>query len=140
MKTLAILLVVLAVFISVIPQLTECQLHGHFMTLQNGRQVPMKCHWTARAELALGIPLLGVGTTMFFSRRKETQRFLGIIGAILGIFVILLPTAGLIGVCENPEMLCTTVMKPALILMGVLVTGASLAAIGISLGREKSPE
>jgi len=139
MKVLAVSLVVLAVLISVIPQFTECQLHGYFMTLQNGLQVPMKCHWTARAELALGIPLLGVGTTMFFSRRKETSRLLGIVGAIIGVFVILLP-GGLIGVCENPAMLCTTLMKPALILMGVLVTGASLGAIGISLGQEKLPE
>lgn len=135
MKVLAASLVVLAVLVSVVPQFTNCESQGHRMTLASGRQVPMKCYWTAHAELALGVPIFAIGITMFFSRRKEARRFLGIVGALLGGFTILMPTI-LIGVCENPEMLCTSVMKPALILVGVLVVGIGLGITGLSLGRE----
>ena len=136
MKVGAVSLVVLAVLISVVPQFTSCESQGRMLTLKDGRQVSMKCNWTARAELGIGLPLIAVGTTMFFSRRKETRRYLGLVGATLGALAILLPT-GLIGVCSNPDMTCLSTMKPATILIGAVVVGASLAAVGISLGRDE---
>jgi hypothetical protein len=42
--------------------------------------------------------------------------------------IILLPTT-LIGVCGNPDMVCNSIMKPALVFMGVLVAGISLAVV-----------
>lgn len=139
MKVLAAVLAVLAVLISVVPQFTDCQSQGRALTLEDGRQVPMKCHWTAQGELVLGVPLFAVGALAFFSQRKETRRFLGIIGVVLGVFVILLPTV-VIGVCGMPTMVCVSIMKPAMILAGILVVGISLAITGLSLGRETLPE
>ena len=137
MKVLAVLLTILAVLISVIPQFTDCQSQGRMLTLESGQQVPMKCHWTARAELVVGVPLFTVGVMMLFSRRMETKLVLGILGMILGLLVILLPT-GLIGVCMNVEMLCNSVMKPFLILMGSLVVAISLAIIISSIMKGKN--
>jgi len=135
-KVIAVFILTLAVLIAAVPQFTDCQSQGSMLTLQNGKQVPMKCHWTARAELALGIPLFAVGLLMPFSRRKESRRNLGIVGAILGGLAIVVPTT-LIGVCANPDMTCNSVMKPALILMGVLVVGASLASVLLARGPER---
>jgi hypothetical protein len=126
------LIVILAILIGVIPLFTDCESQGRSITLADGRQIPMKCHWTGRGELVLAIPLLAVGGLMFFSRRKETQMALGILGVILGVLVILLPTT-LIGVCMSADMLCNSVMKPSLILMGSLVVVISLASTVLSV-------
>ncbi len=126
MKVAAISLVLLAVLIAVVPIFSDCLSAGWMLTLDNGREIPMKCHWTGRAELGLGLPLLAVGVTMFFSRRRESRRNLGIVGVTLGVVTILLPTI-LIGVCNSPDMPCHSIMQPALTLMGILVIGISLA-------------
>lgn len=124
MKIAAVLMILLAIGIGVIPQFSDCESQGRALTLENGRQVPMKCHWTAQAEVGLAAPLFLTGILMTTSRRKETLRSLSLIGAVLGIFVILLPTT-LVGVCANPEMICNSVMKPSLLLSGGLVSGLS---------------
>lgn len=135
MKVASVVIVVLAIAIAVVPMFTDCESAGRTLTLADGRQVAMKCHWTARAELGLGLPLMAVGLMMGFSRRREARRFLGIGGTTLGALAILLPTE-LIGVCANPDMPCVSAMKPALILMGALVVGVSLATVAVSWGRE----
>jgi hypothetical protein len=135
MKVAAIAIMILAVAIAVVPIFTDCESAGRMLTLSDGRQVSMKCHWTARAELGLGLPLLVVGAMMFFSKRKESRRLLGIASISLGAIVLLLPTE-LIGVCMNPDMPCVSAMKPALLLAGILVVAASLGVIAFSWGKE----
>jgi hypothetical protein len=139
MKLLAIFIAILAILISVVPQFTDCESQGRTLTLEDGHQISMKCHWTARAELVAGIPLFAIGAMTYFSRRKETRIVMGVLGSLLGVLVILLPT-GLIGVCMNAEMLCNSVMKPFLILTGSLVVAVSLAVIVFSiLGGDNDP-
>jgi hypothetical protein len=136
MKVAALAIMILAVAIAAVPQFTDCESHGRMLTLADGRQVSMKCHWTAQAELGLGLPLFAVGAVMFFSRRKGARRGLGFTGTTLGALAILLPTT-LVGVCMNPDMPCASIMKPALVFMGALVVGISLVTVGLSWGREQ---
>ena len=136
MKVAAISLIILALLIAIIPIFSDCQAAGRMITLANGKEIPMKCHWTGRAELGLALPLLTVGLTMLFSRRRESFRNLGLVGISLGIVTILLPTV-LIGVCGMPDMPCHSIMEPALILMGVLVAGISLAVAARNWRREQ---
>lgn len=131
MKVLGIGLVVLALAAGILPIFTDCQSQGKAIELANGKTVPMKCHWTGVGELALAVPLVGVGAVMVVGRRKETLRSLSIIGALLGVMVILL-AARLIGVCANPDMVCKSVMQPALIFIGVLITAGSLLGLVLS--------
>jgi hypothetical protein len=65
------------------------------------------------------------------NRNLLVFRYLSILGIVLGIFIILIPT-NLIGVCISPEMLCSSVMRPILILAGILVVVANLAGVWIS--------
>jgi hypothetical protein len=65
-----------------------------------------------------------------FARKRESRRYLGGLGIVLGVFVMLLPTS-LIGVCSGP-MLCHTVMQPSLLALGSLVTIASLTGVTLS--------
>lgn len=132
MRGLALSLAILALLISLVPQVTDCESQGRALTLADGRQIAMKCHWTARAELGVGFAVFALGALLFFSRSRETRMTLSILGMVLGAFVILLPTA-LVGVCMSPEMLCNSLMKPALILTGSLVVAISLA-VGILTG------
>jgi hypothetical protein len=135
MKLAAAAIAILAIAIAIVPMFTDCESAGRMLTLADGREISMKCHWTGRAELGLGLPLLAVGLMMGFSRRKETRRVLGVAGTTLGAVAILLPTS-LIGVCMSPDMPCVSTMKPALIFMGALVIGISLVTVAFSWGRE----
>jgi len=135
MKVVASIIIILALLIAIVPQFTDCESQGKMLTLESGKQVSMKCHWTARAEIAVGVPLLVVGLLMLAGKRKESIRNLGIVGAVLGLMAVLLPGV-LIGVCSNDDMICNSIMDPALILMGVLVIVASGAAIWLSRGQE----
>ncbi len=124
---LGIAMIVLALAIAIVPAFTDCQSQGKAITLANGSTIPMKCHWTGIAEIATGVPLLAVGAMMIPARRKSNILSLSILGIILGIFVVLLPNS-LIGVCQT-SMLCKTVMKPALTVLGSLAIVGSLGGL-----------
>jgi hypothetical protein len=128
MKISAAVLALLAVLIGVVPFFYNCQHDGKALTLANGREVPMKCYWTARAALAVAVPLLAVALFLALSQQRETRRALSVLGAILGGLTVLLPTR-LIGVCQHAGASCNLVMKPTLILAGVLVIVIALASL-----------
>jgi hypothetical protein len=126
MKAIGVILLIAAVAIAVVPQFTDCESQGRALTLQNGRSVPMKCHWTAQAALGLALPVAVVGALTLFRGRKPGATNLGIVGAGLGAIAILLPIS-LIGVCASPDMICNSVMRPFMILTGGVITVASAA-------------
>jgi predicted permease len=135
MKINALLLVLLALVISVVPFFTDCSSQSRQLTLQNGKTVPMKCHWTGRAELAVALPLAVVGALLALSKRKETRRALAIVASALGLMAILLPLV-FIGVCSSAEMLCNMIMQSVLVLCGVL----AIAIGGLTLLQSRGPE
>ena len=63
-KIFGIALIVIALAMAVVPNFTDCQSQGLEIALPNGKTVPMKCHWTGQAEMALGAPILAVGAMM----------------------------------------------------------------------------
>jgi len=123
-KFLGSISIVMALVMGILPAFTDCQSQGRSLALANGKTVPMKCHWTGIASIAVAVPLGVVGISEILSKRKETSNVLSIFGVTLGAFAILLPTS-LIGVCANPDMLCNMIMKPALILTGSIAIVAS---------------
>ncbi len=129
MKIIAILLIISGIATIFIPSFYSCAAHGISIQLPGGRSVQMKCFWTARAEIGLGILLLAVGVFLSISRRLESRRFLSVLALILGILIILLPTL-LIGVCTNPNMFCAVLMKPILLMIGAVVGILGIAATG----------
>ncbi len=126
MKMIAIVLIIAGLVLIFVPSFHTCAANGKFIQLPGGKSIPMKCLWTARAEIGMGTLLLASGALLFVSRKLESRRFLSLLIFILGIFVILLPTE-LIGVCVNPNMSCVVMMKPIL-----LLTGAVTGALGIA--------
>jgi hypothetical protein len=128
MKIIGVVLIVAALVTAIAPPLLDCESNGRALTLQNGMQVPMKCHWTGQAAQGMALPLFAVGALVLVNKRREVIRNLGIVGMGLGALAILLPTA-LIGVCANPDMICNSTMRPLLILTGTIVGLASAAAV-----------
>jgi hypothetical protein len=138
MKIIGAILIVLALIIAIVPMFTDCQSQGRAIVLENGKTVPMKCHWSGVAELVVAVPLLVLGVMDIVSRNLLVFRYLSILGIVLGIFIILIPT-GLIGVCASPEMLCSSVMRPVLILAGILVVVANAIGVWISFRSQNQP-
>jgi len=152
MRVVAILVVATALVIGIAPQFTHCRTGSGMSadanatltadataatrTVATAKVAPMRCYWTARAELGVALPLLAAGALFFFSRRKETRRALAVIVCALGVVAVLLPTV-LIGVCEQSSAVCNTTMRPIL-----LVTGGLTVIIGLItlLGNELRTE
>jgi hypothetical protein len=147
MKVLAILIVIAGLVIAVAPQYTNCEAQGGTMptastivasttlsplTSVASTIVPkMKCLWSARGALAVGVSLAVAGALLFFARRKETRRALSIVGALLGLSAILLPTT-LIGTCASDGAVCNTTMKPIMLVAGGLAVAASVLVLVVN--------
>jgi hypothetical protein len=132
MKILAVILIVLALVIGIAPQFTNCDyaraMTGMSPSASTTPAAKPICLWTARAELAVAVPLLAMGLLLFFARRKESKRALSILAVLEGVFAILLPVV-LIGVCSSATMKCRTTMEPILYVAGALVIVVGLAAL-----------
>jgi hypothetical protein len=131
-KIVAAVLIGLGLVTMIVPSFLTCAAHGRAIQLPGGGSVPMKCLWTARAEIGLGVLLWVAGAFLFFSRDMESRRFLSVLVLVLGLLIALSPTA-LIGVCINPDMPCVRLMKPILLLIGGVTGALGFVATGWSL-------
>ena len=124
---LSVLGIILGVFVAVAP-------YSFASVCEVGEKV-MKCHWTARIELFLGISVAVLGLLKFIS--SDAKFLLGLNAGILinAIGVILTPTL-LIGVCGMKTMHCAAVTKPALIVFGILIL-VTAAIQSISVWKNK---
>ena len=87
----------------------------------------MKCWYTAEAETGVGALIILTGAALLALPGRVSRKTAGIIGGILGLIVILVPTV-LVGVCSTPDAPCRIGTLPALILLGAitLITGIYL--------------
>jgi len=139
MKIIAILLIVSGIATIFVPSFYTCATQGKAIQLPSGKSIPMKCLWTAHAEVGPGVLLLAVGVFLFVSRKLESRRFLSILALILGILVILFPTA-LIGVCAHPDASCVVLMKPILLLIGAVAGFLGIVATAWSFIAQSQSE
>jgi hypothetical protein len=135
MKIIGAVLILLSLVVAIAPIFTDCQSQGRAIVLENGKTIPMKCHWSGVAELVVAIPLLVLGILFLVNNNKLVIRSLSILGIVLGILIFLIPTT-LIGVCASVEMLCNSVMRPILILCGILVVVASSVGLWLSIKKQ----
>lgn len=131
-KVFGVAFLAIALAIAIIPNFTDCNSQGKFITMQSGKTTDMKCHWTGKAEIAVAVPIFGIGALMTFNRRRQSLMNLSVMGIILGAFAVALPTNLLIGVCTTPGMICNSVMSPSLMALGAVVTGVSLVGLVLS--------
>ncbi|MBL7163022.1 MAG: DUF4418 family protein [Anaerolineales bacterium] len=95
------------------------------LELTNGKQVPMRCFWTARAEMIIGGLIAITGLMIAFLKSAEARRRLNHQVALLGVVTILTPLF-IIPTCTHPDMACNLGTKPALIILGAVTLGLGL--------------
>ena len=78
---------------------------GKMLTLESGKEVPMKCHWAGQAAIALSIILLVCAVVAFLAQRDHKK--LMIVTAVTAVMLFLTFTS-LIGVCASDTMRCQT--------------------------------
>jgi hypothetical protein len=130
--------IVLGVLVAAVPHyiFPVCQYYGMLMQTMNGMYVPMKCYWTAMAEVGLGALIVVTGIVLIVSKQTETRRALGFVLAALGVVVALVPTY-LIGVCPTLVHPCHAGTQPALILLGVITIIIAIITIATSRGARR---
>lgn len=144
MKLLAAVLVIAGLVLAIVPQFTNCEANGGTMpgtTMSAGagmsaaaKAAPaspvakMKCLWTARGGIVVGVALVALGALLFLSRRKETRRVVGIMSALMGLFAILLPLS-LIGTCATDTAVCNTTMSPIMLSAGGIALAVGLITL-----------
>ena len=94
----------------------------------SSHEMKMKCYYTAGWELAVGIIAVIAGIALFLAKDIKLKIALSSVQAVLGAFIILIPTA-IVGVCSSPMMHCVSVTKPALIVTGTLEIVAGLLSL-----------
>jgi uncharacterized membrane protein YczE len=122
----ALVLVILGILIVISPWTIApvCDNEGMYAKLANGKNLPMPCGWTARAEIGIGALTILAGAMLAFSQSAETKRMIGLFGTALGILTILFPfyISGMCALADHP---CNLLTKPVLALLGVAVIVAS---------------
>lgn len=134
MRILGAMLVLVAIAAAIVPAATNCT---GLVTLKSGKQIPMKCNWTAQASIATALPLGLLGLALAMAKRKETRRALAVVATGLGAALLLLPTV-LIGTCATYDMECNLVMKPTMLGLGILTI--VIAGVVFLMSRGNEPE
>jgi hypothetical protein len=116
-----ITIIILGLLIALGPQFLfkVCAAHGGAFPL---------CHWSARAELGMGMLIAALGICLIVFTDPKTQ-----IGLTIGIFlasiiVIGIPHA-LIGGCKASAMACRRVAFPAITVIGIILLVYSIIAV-----------
>ena len=93
--------------------------------------MPMACHYTAQAELGIGVVIALLGIIALFCSPK-IRTGLNIAVALNALLSLAVPTV-LIGVCKGAMMHCHMVTLPTLVVLGVLTTVFSVIAAYLDL-------
>ena len=135
MRVVAVILFVLALVVVIVPQFFTCGAHGFSLETAAGMMVPMKCSWTAGAEIALGIMLAIVAIGLWFFRERGARTILSILGIVGGVLMLIMVTGVLfgIGVCMKPVMPCVVYMRPIIYMLASLIIVDSAVGLVLSL-------
>ncbi len=124
---LSVVIMILGLLIILVPQFILPVCEGTLVT-DAGKEVPMKCHWTAQAEILTGLMILAAGVLSLVVKKDGGRMASGIFAALGGLCALLLVTS-VIGVCMNPAMSCVMGTKPAIIILSAftMLLGAIMA-------------
>jgi len=113
--------VILGLLIALGPQFLfkVCTVHNGVLTL---------CHWSAQAELGMGMLVAALGLCFIVFSDPKTQQGFAIGIFLTSIIVLGIPHA-LIGGCTVKTMTCHRVAFPALTVQGVILLAYSAAMV-----------
>jgi hypothetical protein len=88
----------------------------------------MNCHWTAQAELGVGLMITALGILLLVFKSGKTRMGVSCAVFLSGVLVLAIPHV-LIGGCEMESMACRIAAFPALTVLGVLTLAGSALEI-----------
>ena len=80
----------------------------------------MTCHWAEQTVFGLGIVLLILSIMTFCFKDGKTKSGIQISTAVISALTLFVPNH-LIKLCMMPDMRCHSVMKPAVIIISILI-------------------
>ena len=92
--------------------------------------MPMKCWWTARAELGVGMAIVFGGVLLLLSYTRKFRSGIATMILALSVLAAAMPL-WLIGVCEAETMRCHMIMQPALLVISAL---SGFSALVVAVG------
>ena len=92
----------------------------------SGGTTPMKCFWSGRAEIGIGLLILCGGVLLTVFKSPLTRIGVSVMTALTGFLGLLVP-ALLIGGCGMATMACRIATFPALYVLTALTMAASAA-------------
>ncbi|MFA5311893.1 MAG: DUF4418 family protein [Methanomassiliicoccales archaeon] len=101
---------------------------GLWVMTKAGKQLPMPCGYTARAEIGVGTGIAIVGGMLIFATALGAIVALGAVAALMGATAIALPTT-LTGTCALTSHTCNTMTLPTLEVLGIALIGVSLGVV-----------
>jgi hypothetical protein len=104
-----------------------------------GGAVPMKCFWSGRAEIGIGLLILCGGVLLAVFRSPLTRIGVSAMTALAGVLGLLVPTL-LIGGCEMPTMTCRMTTFPAVIVLSILTVAVCTANVLYLWRRNTKPQ
>lgn len=108
-----------------------CEVHGAYVQTVTGKQLPMPCGYTARAEIGVGVMVMVTAGVLTLGKSPEMKKMVGVFGVALGVLAIMFPTY-LIGMCALSDHTCRTMTQPTLILLGLGIIVVSLVVFNKS--------
>ena len=100
------------------------------LTLDNGNQVHMKCHYAGQAVVLLAVVILVAAIVGFLAKKDHKVVQLVVIAAAVAIFVVF---TDFMGICMMHDMACHNTALWARVLAGI----AAIAAVAdMILGKE----
>ena len=125
--TVGIIAIALGMLVALIPILIFPVCTSMF-ELTNGKSLFMKCHWTAMAELLVGILIVFDGILIIGFKKRETRIALSIMLFLFGLTALLMSTV-VIGMCATATMPCRIGTEPALIVVSIVTMVVGLGNI-----------
>jgi len=137
-RIVAVVLFVFALLVAILPQFFTCGAYGFSLETAAGKMVAMKCSWTARAEVALGIMLAVIAIGLWFFREREARTILSILGIVGGVLILIMVTGVLfgIGTCMKPDMPCNVFLRPTILVLAPLIIVNSAVGLVLSFKTE----
>ena len=116
-----VIVIILGLFIALGPQVL-------FKVCSHGERGYSLCHWTAQAEIGMGLLIAALGICMIVFSDYKTHLGLAI-GIFLAGFIALFIPHTLIGGCVNKEMACRRIAFPALTVESIIVILFSIIVV-----------
>lgn len=105
--------------------------HTFFAVCPKGDH-PMKCWWSAQAEISIAIMFIVAGITILAFKSAETQFGVSIMTIALGVIAILIPSV-LIGGCMKDTMPCQSITFPCIyVISGVTIAVSIFYCISLA--------